>query len=153
MTEIKELWADLTSGNSSEAGIHRLRVPEIDKPDTYIGISKPSGTPCLLVELSTSSLPKDFRLHASRGFDVEASPMTHGRHGQTRLTLRLADEQYNDVFAILCQDILDSMAGAESEPDAVAEFIRRLAKWRVFLRDHGTNALSLHEQVGLYGEL
>ncbi len=73
--------------------------------------------------------------------------------GRRRLVITLKEEAYLELFAVLCQDIVQATRGHEDAEDALAVILRRLAKWQQFLKVARTGLLSEEVVKGLIGEL
>ena len=91
-------------------------------------------------------------LPSARGLDVV---LIRSENEQTGFTIQLAlrEQRFGTVFDALIRDIIEVIANAQSESDAVAAFISRLQHWQKFLERIGPDGLSREAQQGLYGEL
>ncbi len=90
---------------------------------------------------------------SSAGFEVHLEPIASGPNGSVRICLRLTEQRYQDVFAVLAEDVAAAVAAAGSEPAGLTAMISRLNTWQRFLKRHGEGILSDHERVGLFAEL
>lgn len=73
--------------------------------------------------------------------------------GRAALVVRLENGEDADVFARFCEDIVATVAAAESEAAAVQAFIVRTWKWHALLKGARKKTLSREDQLGLIGEL
>lgn len=85
------------------------------------------------------------------GLEVEAR--TKEGDGRAMLVVRLHRDEDADVFARFCDDIISTVAGAQTEKEAVQAFIGRTWKWHALLRGARKKTLTREEQIGLIGEL
>lgn len=124
-----------------------VRSTQVDTPNGTIwwGLN-PDGTRHLLVPVSDSYAFRE-RLGGSLQLtDVtDVPPPMEGRY----LDLHCADDALGDVFATLCDDVLDRV-GANSE-NAPAILLSALDEWRRLLS--APRALSEEAARGLFGEL
>jgi len=153
VTGIRDVWDRLTPNAGDEHGFLRLRLPVVTACAAYAARSTDDGSEALLLEVGTGSLAGITTYPQSAGFDVRGEAVIPGRAGRTRLLLRLANPRFRDVFHALCDDVIQSLATASDEVEAVRAFVARLARWQAFLRRHSPEGLSLEERRGLFGEL
>lgn len=93
----------------------------------------------------------DTRLPEMAGLQIESRV----REGDSRLALivRLESGEDADIFTRFCEDIIETVAKAESEVAAVQAFIGRTWKWHALLKGAHKKTLSRESQLGLIGEL
>jgi hypothetical protein len=117
------------------------------------------------IAASASRTPPRRALHlrvvadAAAGIQIPSSTegisMTvRGRTGdeRTTLSLELTDPGAGDLFATVCDDIVDVTARAHDDDSAVSAWIGRFVLWQRFLQ-RGAGPLSPKRQRGLYAEL
>jgi hypothetical protein len=76
------------------------------------------------------------------------------RHdGQWSLILTLAQPELANVFALLCEDLVESSRHLARGSSGVKLVARRLASWRRLMEEGGNGLLSSSEVRGLVGEL
>lgn len=73
--------------------------------------------------------------------------------GTQTLMLELLDNRADDIFQLLCQDIIEATREAPSEQELVREIISRTWMWHRFLQKGRSGLLTAQEQQGLIGEL
>jgi len=83
---------------------------------------------------------------------VRISSMKRG-DGQWSLLLSLVQTELSSVFALLCEDLVESSRHLARGSSGVKLVSRRLANWRRLLEDGGSGILSSAEVRGLIGEL
>lgn len=76
-----------------------------------------------------------------------------GPNGSVRICLELTDPRFEDVFAVLADDVAAAVSCAKSEPAGIVALIGRLNTWQRFLKRHGGGVLAERERIGLFAEL
>lgn len=69
------------------------------------------------------------------------------------LVIQLLSEINRDVFAYLCDNLIESIGTSKTETEAIKIVINRLEKWKSMLSKGASEGLSVAQQQGLYGEL
>lgn len=117
----------------------------------YLGISKNTNDFCLMLRApKTSTENRDFPDTDGLEYKVDSSILENGQFG---LILSLKNEDYQDVFVALVNDILTSLAFAKSPAEVVEIFFVRLGLWQKFMSKGGGKALGRDARKGLFGEL
>lgn len=79
---------------------------------------------------------------------------THERgDGQWHLLLRLTQPELAGVFALLCEDLVESSRDLARGSSGVNLLSRRLANWRLLMEEGGSGLLTTEVVRGLIGEL
>lgn len=69
------------------------------------------------------------------------------------LLFKLLSPQHTDIFSILCEDLIASIATVTNETQLVKELLNRFAKWESLFDKAASHGLTPEEQRGLFGEL
>ena len=69
------------------------------------------------------------------------------------LTIQLSSASNKDIFAYLCDNLIESIGNCDTESKAVKVVLNRLEKWKSMFAKSASEGLSITEQQGLYGEL
>lgn len=69
------------------------------------------------------------------------------------LVIQLLDSSNRDIFAILCENLIQSITIIDSEQKIIRSVINQLVKWKTLFDKEKITHLSNSEQQGLYGEL
>jgi len=69
------------------------------------------------------------------------------------LVVELQDPSNKDVFASLCEDLIQTVAPLDSQNKVAKTVINQLARWKKLFERSSSEGLSTSEQQGLYGEL
>lgn len=69
------------------------------------------------------------------------------------LILQLLNSKYVEIFAVLCENLIHSIANLSDSDKAIHIIINQLEKWKTLFSNLNIEGLSIQEQQGLYGEL
>ncbi len=147
------VWAEIRATAAHDAGWHGRRVDNLPGVPLLYAIRQPGGVPALLVEMSAAAVPPISEYPAAEGFRVAPEAITLGPRGRIRLCLMLTDDRYQDVFAVLVDDVVSAIHERTSEDNVIRALLARLHVWQVFMRRHGPNELGPEQQTGLVAEL
>jgi hypothetical protein len=153
MTErIKQSWHQLESGNSTVAGLSKIRFSDKSKCDVYLGLKTPEGYRMLILKVPFSvgkafDFKYEFRaLKFDKIYDTDDSQCL-------LLNLVLVEHQFTDIFDTLIADILASIINESDIQAILRNYSNRLLKWQSLFEKFKLQGLSDEEQRGLYGEL
>lgn len=153
MTTIAQTWQEIRGTDGSRRGWAVRRI----YPDTRFGIQAArrgeDDAVALLFEIDNQSLPSSHQLPDCLGFNVFLEVMEPGPNGRCRLCLVIKDLHYEELFAVLAQDVAERVAAAADERAAVRTLLSRLNTWQRFLEKFGLDLLTREEQTGLFAEL
>jgi len=119
----------------------------------YAGLRQPDGVQGLIVEAAAEAVPSDIDLPRSRGFSLDAQLAGPSHGGKVRFTLALIDPAYQNVFAVLCDNVAEAAAAAPTSRAGLREWLRQLLVWQEFMARYGPGGLSDEAALGLVGEL
>lgn len=63
------------------------------------------------------------------------------------------ESRVNDIFAIICNNLINAIQEMPSEKEGVRIVVSQLKKWKDLFSSRRSQTLSIQEQQGLYGEL
>ena len=69
------------------------------------------------------------------------------------LIIQLADPENRDIFASLCENLVQAILNLETEPIVIRTVVNQLEKWKTLFQRSNSKGLTQTEQQGLYGEL
>jgi hypothetical protein len=150
---VEAAWALIAGEAKSQPGLVARRLHPHADLEIYAGLDRPSDVPVLCIHVKPAALRAVVELPASAGFLVQREENPHPGPNGVRLSLRLSVPRYRDVFGVLAQDVVDSVAQVGEQRAAVSTFVERLRRWQEFLEQHGPDGLGELAQRGLYGEL
>ena len=73
--------------------------------------------------------------------------------GNKLLIIQLKTIKNKDVFACLCDNLIEAIQKVKTDKLAVKEVINRLDKWKTLFEVGVSKGLTIAEQQGLYGEM
>lgn len=151
-TTVSELWNELSSQVSATHGLLLRRCPTTVIPNIFIAITSPEGFKCL-----AASVTNDFEIDVSRfsGLkDIAVEVTDKGPNkGEQFLLFKLLDPGLEDIFAVLCDDLIVAVAMVTDDQILVRDLLNRFEQWRLLFDKAGSQGLSPESQRGLYGEL
>lgn len=153
MSTSSRIWQELRGELHPETGFIRRRVPMPCEMDVFLALGIPDNRPTLLLETASGSVPPDPGHPSCYGFKFSVTPLMAGHKGRVLMILELSDFQYQDVYAVLVDDVLSYLSNAKDEKSGVRVLMTRLHQWQDFFQEHKTGGLSIQAQQGLYGEL
>jgi hypothetical protein len=150
--KIKEIWDQLENDNSFSTRLLLRRYSGTVLPDVFVAIQNPEKIRCIAA-LIGNQVPVDVIQFANlRDISVEVLP-DEGRQDKKYLLFKLLNHQHNDVFAVLCEDLMLSIEKITSETELINELFNRFEKWKSLFDSAASQGLNSEEQRGLYGEL
>ena len=153
MKSVETAWALIAGEAKSQPGLVARRLHPQAELEIYAGLDRPSDVPVVCIHIKPAALRAAVELPSSAGFLVQREENPQPGPNPVRLSLRLSVPRYRDVFGVLAQDVVDSVAQAGEQRAAVSAFVERLRRWQEFLEQHGPEGLGDLAQRGLYGEL
>jgi hypothetical protein len=150
----RDAWLELRSGSPTpNAGGFRLRL--LDAGATvrvYAAVGEPSLAPAVLIELPAEAGSHRPGQLSSRAFTVQSADFPGLAAGRTGVMVALRDPHYEDLFALLAEEVGLTALAATSAVEAVAALGRVIDRWRRFV-ERGRAPLSEERIRGLIGEL
>jgi len=150
MSDILKIWSEIEQSN--ETGLlKRLYTndPELhiyaifQNPEKYCGIAL--------------SYNKDIRIDISQFINLRDLQVSI--HSDTSflnnnlLVIKLLHSQSRDIFAVMCENMIQSVLSLQSEEKVVRTIMNQLEKWQTLFEKLKGEGLTPPEQQGLYGEL
>jgi hypothetical protein len=153
LTATAVTWAELAARTDVQPGWYSTRLVSPASLNLFLAVRKPDNTPGMLFEVRSSSVPADFAIPESVGFDFEVEPVVRGPGGTTRLSIRLRRPEFREVFGVLVEDVVRAVERAGTEPAGIRSMVGRLRIWQTFFRTQGSEGLTVEVLRGLMGEL
>lgn len=151
--KIEAIWQELEGDESSlYSGILYKRFSGQIKSDIYVAIKMPEKLRCVASRVSVSMNLDVEKLNNFR--DIKIETVTDQRHPDKQfLLVLLLDNQHKDIFATLCEDLMNQVAEITDENLLTKELLARLVKWQSLFEKTKLPGLPEESQIGLYGEL
>lgn len=151
-TKIDQIWNELEEDANFSSGLLVRRYSASLSPDIFAALRAPEKRRCLACLITNSNLPIELTDGDFRDMNFEVLPETT-HPGKSFLLIILANNSLKDIFSVLCEDLINSMAAENDEKVVIAELLNRLEKWRSLLEKAALPGLTGEEQRGLFGEL
>lgn len=150
--KIKQIWQDLINDKSLQKGLLFRRYSGAVKPDIYVALQHPEKFLCVYVAINktTEINISNFSNLQEIQVDLFASPNENGRN---ILIFKLLNFEHNDIFAVLCEDLIESISEETNEKKIIREVLNRFEKWKSLFNKIGLQGLKPEQQRGLFGEL
>lgn len=152
MKKINEIWNELESDKSSSTGLLLRRCPPSIFPDVFICLHKYEKHRGIALKLRNTNNINLSRYSNLRDLKPELVPDERD-NSKAYLLILLKNSQHEDVFATLCEDLINGIADLQQEEKVVKELLNRLEKWKSLFEKASAEGLSPEEQRGIYGEL
>ena len=153
MATLSELWNILRAEpSSSNDGISLRMRSESFGLRLYAGLERFADLPSILLDISKDSRPKEWSRVSTQAFVAETVTISGLSNGRMALSITLKNKEYEDLFILLGEDLVQAVEGSPSEATAVRSVVRRIDRWRKFL-ERGKKHLTAEEVRGLLGEL
>ncbi len=151
---LTEVWAHLEEDQRAGPGTGRMqrRIMPANRRDFFLGLELPSRNRMLILRASPASVAGQAPVPESRGlrvrmYDRETAPLT------AEVELVLTDQQHQDIFDLLIEDLVGAAEQPEDERAGVGRFLARLTDWQRLLMRLAPGVMSRENQQGLWGEL
>lgn len=118
----------------------------------FLALQQPGQNPALVVELPAAIRPQTLSSFSTRAFEVVLAAFPGLPDGHIGIAIDLMDASFDDLFAMLADEILAAVSDSSSPDQAVQAINRCIARWRRFV-DSGRRSLTDEEVRGLIGEL
>jgi hypothetical protein len=152
MTRIDQIWKELESDPSLPHGILYRRYSAAILPDVFIAWQNPEKIRCIAVFVNADINLRLTEFSNLKDINVELKA-DESEHRRKILFLRLINRQHSNIFSVLCEDLIASVAGINNENQLVKELFNRFIKWKSLFDKASQQGLTAEEQRGLYGEL
>lgn len=152
METINKIWSELEKDNSINNGLLFRRYSTEAIPDILVAIHFPEKSFCLAIKLSEHHIPNITSFSNLKEISLELITDIHFQNHKL-LLLKLNNVQHKEIFAVLCDDLINSILLETNEKLIIKKLLNQLEKWKSLFSKLTENGLSSEEQQGLYGEL
>jgi hypothetical protein len=147
----EELWSELERQTPVLPGIVRRRVREDSERNLFVGVLHPGRQRVLLLSVTPEAAASLLERPETRAMRTTVEAAAEEAAVEIRVTLTVPEMAR--VFSPFVDDVVDAVAVAHTDLDAVAVLATRFHHWRRLLAGSGTLGLSENAAQGLYGEL
>lgn len=152
MTKINQIWDELANDKSFAKGLLLRRYSGAVLPDVYVAMQHPEKMFCICISISDSIEVNISSFSNLQEIQVDLFP-SPTQAGKNALVFKLLNFQHKDIFTVLCEDLITSIATETNERKLVKEILNRFEKWKSLFNKIGLQGLTPEEQRGLFGEL
>jgi len=151
MNAITEAWNALERDPTRNLKTRRIEIPEVAFYDMGVtaGINADQGR---FVLISAESL-SEYKGHLPQFAGFSTALIDHPTEGGIALEIRLSQFEFNEIFDVLIQNIVETIGSSVDSRDAAERVLVRLSVWENFLSRVSPSGLSEQQQRGLFGEL
>ena len=152
MKKINSIWEELETDNSLSQGLLFRRYSTDVLPDVYISLKVPEKQRSIAAFIDTS-LKADISSF-SKLKDIKVDLIQDEHYGKkTILLFSLLTKRYEDIFSVLCEDLISNISSFTSDAELVKEILNRFEKWKSLFEQASMPGLTPEMQRGLFGEL
>ena len=152
MTRIDSIWAELENDESFRSGIIFKRYSAAVLPDIYVALRAPEKLRCIAVHIINENIPDIQSWNQLK--DIKVDALCDDRNpSKSYLLILILNQQYKDIFSVLCDDLIIQVASILDEKGLIKELLNRLAKWHALFERLAQQGLTAEAQRGLFGEL
>lgn len=149
---INEIWQELENDQSFSHGLLLRRCSTAVLPDLFVTLRSPEKTRGIGASVA-SEVPVDLSSFSNlRDISVERIE-GEPSHEKSILLFQLLNSVHEDIFTVLCEDLITSVASVSDESKLISELLNRFEKWKSLFDKAGLQGLTPEEQRGLFGEL
>lgn len=152
MMKINQIWDELANDTSVAKGLLLRRYSSLILPDVFIALQHPEKILCIACAISKKIAVDTFQFDNLQEIQIDLFPAPNQRN-RNILVFKLSNNQHRDIFSVLCEDLIASIASETNETKLIKTILNRFEKWKSLFTKIALGGLSLEEQRGLYGEL
>lgn len=152
MMKIEQIWNELLKDKSLPSGLLFRRYSGSIIPDIYVAIHYPENLYCFYISINKET---QFDISSfSKLKEIEVLYyLSPNQIGKKILLFKLLNADHRDIFALLCEDLIQSISEFTNEDKIILEILNRFEKWKSLLTHSNKIGLIPDSQRGLFGEL
>lgn len=149
--KIENIWQDFTENDSLRSGVILKRYSADMIPDCFVSMRMPEKVKSIAFRISTKSIDIS-SLSDLKDITSEIIPDETDKD-KSLILISLADNSLSSIFAVLCDDLFQTVSTIEQELVLIQALQNRFIQWKeLFIMAKGSG-LNLEKQIGLFGEL
>jgi Putative PD-(D/E)XK family member, (DUF4420) len=152
MTKINQIWEELANDTSFKKGLLLRRYSGSVLPDVFVALQQPEKLLCIASSISEKTEVNISQFDNLQEIQIDLFPDTNQK-GKNTLLFKLTNNQHRDIFSVLCEDLIASIALETNEKQLVKTILNRFEKWKSLFTKIISGGLLPEEQRGLFGEL
>lgn len=150
-TKIENIWEDFIADDSLKTGVILKRYSADIIPDCFVAMRMPEKVKSIAFRISTESIDisslSDLKDITSEIIPDETDEV------KSLILISLADNSLASIFAVLCEDLFQTVSDIKQELVLIQSLQNRFIQWKeLFIMAKGSG-LNLEKQIGLFGEL
>jgi hypothetical protein len=150
-TKIENIWDTFYESDLKKFGILHRRYSVEMIPDGFIAMRFPDRTRCIAFRISCEKQKID-KLNDLIEIKCEILK-DETQPDKYLLVFTLLDNTLISIFAVLCEDLFQSVFRTDKEDELIQSLKNRFIKWKELFSIAKGGGLSDELQIGLYGEL
>lgn len=150
-TRIETIWKDFEDHDALKTGVVLKRFSPDILPDCFAAMRMPEKVKSIAFRLSTDKIDIS-ELNDLKDITTETLP-DESHPDKRLLMISLGDNSLTSIFAVLCEDLFNSVSDVSEEKELVKSLQNRFLKWKELFELAKSPGLSPEKQIGLYGEL
>lgn len=150
-TKIEDIWQNFIENDSLKTGVILKRYSADIIPDCFVSMRMPEKIKSIAFRISTETIDIS-SLSDLKDITSEIIPDEIDIN-KSLILISLADDSLFSIFAVLCEDLFQTVTDIEQEAVFIQTLQNRFIQWKeLFIMAKGSG-LPLEKQIGLYGEL
>jgi len=150
--KINQIWDELANDSSFTNGLLLRRYSGSVLPDVFVAMQHPEKFLCIASAISKSIVVNIIPFDNLQEIQIDLYPDPNQKE-KNILLFKLINNQHKDIFSVLCEDLIASIASETDEKHLVKTVLNRFEKWKSLFTRIISEGLSSEEQRGLFGEL
>jgi hypothetical protein len=150
-TKIEDIWKNFEEEDLSKSGIILKRYSAEIIPDCFISMRMPEKVKSIAFRISKQDIDIS-DLKDLNEIKTEIIP-DESYKGKYLILISLLDDSLSSIFAVLSEDLYNSVFLLESEHDFIQSLQNRFIKWKELFLIVRSSGLSAEKQMGLFGEI
>lgn len=151
-TRIDNIWKKLHSDDKLDSGILVKRYSSDVKPSVYVGLYFPGALHFIAFSLNKTASDNFIDSIKTKLLEIVIRNDIYRKDKQLLLFV-LKEPEHQDIFSVLCEDLIHTLADVSDEDQLLKLLRKRFLQWQALFEKLGQNGLSVNEQQGLFGEL
>jgi len=152
MSKTEKLWLELEKSNSFASGIVMKRYSAESISDAFAALLMPEKIKSIAFRFNKKFSNDFIIINNLKDIKIQFIQDKEQKEKQL-LILSLSDNELTDIFAVLCEDLFQSIANITIESEFVKTLRDRFEQWKELFERVRNKELSLEDQKGLFGEL
>jgi len=152
LSKTEQLWLELEKDNKFASGVVMKRYSAELIPDGFVALLMPEKIKSIAFRFNRKYEIDARIINNLKDIRIKTIPDKEQKEKQL-LILSLSDNELKDIFAVLCEDLFQSIANITIESEFVKTLRDRFEQWKELFERVRNKELSLENQKGLFGEL